>query len=456
MKYFFIAVVLCVAVNAQSQGDVKVPLWASNYLEGKSIPIDTIYYYGVGSSTTSFEDADKSAFADFATQISTQVSKTIKTVIEEKSGNLTEQTNVTSQQVTDVLLKGMKITERYTDNSTPQFLSLIKVMKEDYYNIVRNETRLQLENELASSKLNTVRHEIDAEKKREADYTVAKEQADLLSKEKQETEALKNEIEVKRIESDRIATKETADRELAIAKQKLEVENLKKELEMKRIESIKIELMKVQFKDFFGVNFPSELIDVETANTRDGSTLSAASNIFPFGFSKLGYSIGGQFVELKIKGMFELKDFKYYTAAFKFKVLSKSGDINKISLSLGATASMKSQKVKNIAIKNLVYSPAVFGSIMFPEYLNSIVSVQADKMQVGLGIISYPFFESMKSSFALIAEGRFIIDDNIKDADEASFIFQPGIQFQASENFLTKLSFQKNKNRVIELLYSFR
>jgi len=193
-------------------------------------------------------------------------------------------------------------------------------------------------------------------------------------------------------------------------------------------------------------------VDVETANIKTESAFLGGVSISPFNFAKIGYSFGISLVEFKTFGFLDGGKYKYQSSLLKFRALSESGDVHKISLAFGISAKIKTEKSNNNGAKNMVYSPVAIANILFPEVFHSLVSVNIDKMQCGAGILSYPFFESMKTSLAFSGEIIILLDKKVNYYDDNGTYFQPGVQFKATEKLVTKLSFQRNKNVLFELV----
>ncbi|PJC60646.1 MAG: hypothetical protein CO025_02640 [Ignavibacteria bacterium CG_4_9_14_0_2_um_filter_37_13] len=417
MKRVVFFLLFIASVRAQD----GIPEWATNYLSGGMTAIDSlgITYYGIGASQRSYDESDQKAFVEFASQVKLEVSNIIKKEVEENEGEVKEHTQISTQLITNVPMQGMKITARYYDAEAKWYLSFIQVKKTDYYRISLEELKLEIEKEKQAVQFDKDKLEIESAKKQVEEVKLAQEREESLQREKREVEELKNELEKKRLNDEQAA------------------------------------LQKERYKDFFEIELPDEIIYVENASTRTGSMLLLGGNLFPFGLAKVGYSLGSSIFELKTIGFFEGKNYRQQSAILKIKALSGGGDVHKISIAFGVSARMKVKNIKEADLKSLIYSPAFMVNILFPEYYYSIVSLHIDKMQFGTGLLSYPFFDSMKGSLAFFGEFVYLLDDRIKNDNKDTYFFQPGIQFQANEDVMTKLSFQQNKHLAIELILGF-
>ena len=113
------------------------PQFRPEWTNTQKSTIGTGFYYGIGVSQSNSDEADTRAFLEFARNVEVKVKSTFQREVNEEGKEFSDRTILSMEMISDVSLKGIAVTERYTDTTSATFYSLIKLKlytKERYLN----------------------------------------------------------------------------------------------------------------------------------------------------------------------------------------------------------------------------------------------------------------------------------------------------------------------------------
>jgi hypothetical protein len=94
---------------------VQKPEWVRLFQQGKTYTDTIESYIGIGSSSVSQDDADARSRHDFALSVEVRVQHVITRNIQEVDNVTRDEYNVSAQMSSDIVLRGVNITERDED-----------------------------------------------------------------------------------------------------------------------------------------------------------------------------------------------------------------------------------------------------------------------------------------------------------------------------------------------------
>jgi len=324
MQKFFIILLFLVVIPQLSYSD-STPEWVERYKKGKSIKNASEYYFGVGSSIDNQANADNKAQEEFAKNVEVQVKDVEKEILKEKNGKVWESYVSVTEIVTDVNLKGIHIAERYRDPGSGTYYSMIKIQKDEYNQIVFEELQKELERNIYENKIE--------EAKQKEGIRSSQEQFKLWLE--KETNNLKQKIE-----------------------------EYKFKIKQKQIQNNLLAQKKQEFKDFIELKPPAEALTFYNAELPiKNNTVSAEIGISPFSIQSVEYI--RKIWKLTLSSYSEFYDNKFnrQDIALKYQILPNSGNINKITLAIGAVAYEHSLYDKKWDELKVRFTPCVAGNI---------------------------------------------------------------------------------------------
>jgi hypothetical protein len=123
---FFLIISFTSSLPAQA---VQKPEWVKLFQEGRTFADAINYYFGIGSSYFTQEDADANAHLEFALNIEARVQYVISRNVEETDNALKDEYSATARVASDVVLLGVSIMGRYEDRDLKQSYALIQIQK---------------------------------------------------------------------------------------------------------------------------------------------------------------------------------------------------------------------------------------------------------------------------------------------------------------------------------------
>ncbi len=366
------------------------------------------YYFGIGSSTESQKAADDDARGEFSKNVSVKVRSVTDSYLAEKGGRITDSFKRKLKVESGLDLRGITITDRYYNDATGTYYSLIKYEKEKYLTLFKEELEREAER---------LRHEN-------------------LTKEETEREKIRHEREMARI----AAEKERKRLELQREKERLEAEKLRAK------QRHRAHLMATR-GDFIRMAMPHRMISVPTAEisgTMQEITITPA--LKPFGFFKAEYAFFWKIVAVTFNLSQKEKFFDWQEFAIKLRLLNGEIDVFKTGLALGAVQyGYDLEPIDAVSHENIGYSLFLTGNVSVPQfYLHS--SLYLDRRKAALSFQYYPFFNDLRGKLSLLLENVVIFDENFRNRFGDRFLIQPAIRFVVVPGlFTTTLSYQLNE-----------
>jgi len=112
------------------------PKWISGILV---IENTEDYYYGIGQSKKSQQDADLKARQEFILNVEVRVESVFKDKIQEHKQKSTETSSWSVSQVSEISLRGITITERYQEHIEKVIFNVIPKTTTIYYSVLPHE-----------------------------------------------------------------------------------------------------------------------------------------------------------------------------------------------------------------------------------------------------------------------------------------------------------------------------
>ena len=418
------------AVDAMGEGPSDAsgtPIWVVQAKKGEFGKIaDTSHYVGVGISPISQEEADQRARLDFGQTVETTVQSRVQentTVI----GNLElYNAEVVSEVSTNVSLKGVGITGRWSENDGGGFYSLIKLRRSEYLAILSKN----IDDELAMRQMEL---------------------------ERERTE-LAQEVESQQIEAQR----ETARIEQERAQ--VEQQRLQEQLEQERLEQKRLELEGKlnKYQGFLTTQPQAQLLSYRNAQLSSrvqhyALSIGVLPGIYPYDVTKLltrvhaGYSLF-RFMEISTTAALQDQhggfDWGYQEFDLKLRLLNSRGKLVQLSLGLGGKATLVSI-VTDFGFDWSLYGTAV---VSLPMVLSSHVSLYGGTDRIALGFTVHPFFGWIGDAVGLILEATYFFDTPYRmDAYLAEMILlQAGLRLKGN-NVATSIYLENHQSLAMTL-----
>lgn len=413
MKNWTVSLTLALAFSSIIAYSQEKPEW-TNTLKNT---IGPGYYYGIGSSQVSLDESDTRAFLEFSRMVEVKVKSLIQREVSEEGEEFSERTNISTQLISDVSLKGISITERYADTVTKTFYSLILYSVSEYDSLVLS----QIEREIALMKF---RNKMEEERKQE-ELRVQKVMNKLEEEKKQEVLRAKQE-------------------QISIEQKKQH----QKELEA--------DLYRKIYGEFLSSAPPEKIISSRHAEVSNGeNSLMVKGGLGPLQFNGALYAVRSAMFEIGGMAKFQKKKFAQQEAYLKIQVLPRVGEFSKTSLAIGAVQSVGLIADSGYQFKRSKYSLFLTGNVTIPEYYYSTFSVYGDKRKVSAGMTSFPFYEQFKNHLGFVIEFNSIFDKEFRNIKGNSFIVNGGLRLQGSDRFSTLLVYEDYEQFNLILEFQF-
>jgi hypothetical protein len=387
---FFI--LLCSPLQAQS---VQKPEWVRLFQQGKTYTDTTDSYVGIGSSALSQEDADARSRHDFAMSVEVRVQSAITRNIQEVDNITRDEYTASAQMSSDIVLRGVNITERYQDQDEKKFYALIKLQKSVFDTLLATEIRRDLERKKAENR-------VMEDKRREE---IRSQQASLELTKKEE---------------------ETRKEELALKKQ--------------------------LYDDFLKMKAPDQVVDMRNGEIPGaGCTLAARMSISPFNIRSAYLALALWHFELLTRAEFqagrflESDMFRREEALVKVQLLKHAGEIYKTSLAFGVVGYARETSLKALGASKPKYSIFATGDVGLPEALSSYASIYVDARKISAGLNCFPFPGHFQDAVSILLQADYVWNRDWRDRFQDPLLVEAGVRFRASERFATSFTYEENE-----------
>lgn len=401
----FISTVLYTNLLSQEQ-----PSWVKQ----NTIDDARNYYFGIGISDSSFADADLKARIQFAMNVEIKVKSIFEQEIKETNDQYSNHTKVTNQLISDVSLKGITVSARYSDSL---YYSLIQYKKDDYDSLIASEIRRELERQKA-----------------------------------------KNLIEEER-RSEEIRTQKVKD-SLALIQQhenlKKQKEQLALEAKQKEYEEQEREFRKKQYGEFLSQLPPEKVVTLRNGELTHGTTSFALKmSVKPF-TARRAYA-AFRLWQFEISSDVVLNESKIWQGELfgKIQILPGIGEYYKTTLAIGISQAAGKLNGSAIPKGKWKYSFFLSGNVTLPHFAYSHISFYGDKRKFAVGINSYPFYSLFKNHIGFVLDLHYIPDADFRDIYGDPVMLQGGIRLAASEKMSTLFAYEGNERFFLTLELAF-
>lgn len=375
------------------------------------------YYYGIGISHISLEESDTRAFLEFSRHVEVKVKSVFQREVSEEGKDFSESTNITTELISDVSLKGIAITERFVDSTASMYFSLIQYRTSEYDSLIQ----FQIEREIVLMKL---RNKMVEEKKQE--------EIRLQKKLNQLTE--EKEIEELRAK----------DVQLTIEQQR--------RLQQEQEEALHRKI----YGEFLRSAPPEKVVSFRNGEvSNEESSLMLKGGLAPLEHAGIMYAARTGVFELSGTALFRHKKFAQQEAHLKIQVLPRVGEFTKTSIAVGVVQAIGMIADSGYQFKRSKYSLFVAGNITVPKYYYSTFSFYGDKRKIGIGITSFPFYDQFKNHLGFMIEMNSILDKDFRNSKGNAFVVNGGIRLQASDTFSTQLVFEEYEQLFLMFEFQF-
>ncbi len=393
----------------KTSGDQQIPYWVRNM----KIEDPEECYFGIGISQESRQDADDKARVEFAKTLEVQVDARVQHEIIEKRRKASEAFSMKNTVMSKMILRGIYISERWTDPETGKFFSLIRVNKEDYNKLIEKEIALEAERHEALNRFE--------EKKRQ--------------------EALRHKESMVKLDSAQTAI------ELTEKQKKDEMREARKVRQKDHIEYI--------YRTYGHYNrFQPHtcLADMKNAEIDPGRhTISIKGSLNRPGFVSASYAMS-MFKLLNISftmGMHEDR-LDRQDATVKFKLLDGIGKIYRVSAAISFSQYMSAlpriqrfDELKEISLHN-EFTVGGMVNVSIPN-LYSTTCLQVDRRRVSLGWIIHPLYMHMDEHLGVFIQMDYFSQVFYRNLYGDKWQIQPGIQFMVfPEKVYATLAYEDN------------
>jgi len=389
------------------------PDWVSLYQQGEIGRIAPGHdsYFGVGSSPESQAGADTEARLEFARNVETRVESQYREAVRVADNKEEYSLEISTKVLTDLSLKGVRITRVWRDGQTGTFYSLIVMSRGEYAALLERN----IQEELALQKTRLAKERADLEAQAERQQLAALEKQN-----QQDQEALR----------------------LAEQKRLLDLKEQKAATNRSR------------YRRFLETTPQAQLIGFRNGQLsphfqRYRVVMGVSPGLSPFSGKdllqqiSLGYTFF-QFAELSADSHFlgEGTTLEWTAQEFglKIRVLDNAGDIIRVSLGGGGKIILLDPLSRLNDDPDGQQISTFFGSavVSLPMVLSSHISLYAGADRVAAGIITHPLFFLLGDAFGLIGEVNYIIPDELRHPEyRDGWLVQGGLRFRAGKTQTT-------------------
>lgn len=379
------------------------PEWVNAFKAGRAIANAERFYFGIGLGA-SFKEADDDARCEFAKNVEIKIAESIQNKRTEINEQASEEFNMTSEVTTEMILRGVFITERYYDETEDEYFSLICIVKEDFYDLIQNEIKLEKERKTEILAQTREINELDQQ-----------------------------------LKSEDLKTEQT---EIDYQKQKLQLKKEKEEIEYGI------------YEDFLCVIPPRRVISIETACI--SKTLLSTDfklKLAPYKADQIDFSLRLGIAEFIFRNNWQNEKLEFYNSCIRLQLLSQAGRIIRYSLSAGCDCSNLPDRFDDLDWKEIDFSPRITGSICLPMYY-SYLSCFANAYEAVLAEQIYFPWEIFGELLSFAFEMKYIWNEDQQNKFDDKFILQPGIHFQPTEKIGATFSYEDNHKFVFTFEWS--
>lgn len=379
--------------------------------------ISNSYYYGIGNSQISSDEADTRAFIEFSRNVEIKVKSIFQQQVTEEGKDFSERTNISTELISDVSLKGIAITERFSDTTSKIFFSLIQYRKTEYDSMVL----FQIEREVVLMK---VRNKMIEEKRQE-------ELRSQKIKNLQEEDRKKEELRAKQ-------------EELSIEQKRQDQKDQENELHKK------------MYGEYLNTSPPEKIVSVRNAEISNGeNSLMLKAGLAPLRFNGGFFARRLWVFEFAGNAIARNGKINQQEAFLKIQILPRIGEFSKTSLAIGAVQAIGNIVKTGYSFDRSKYSLFISGNISIPEYYYSTFSFYGDKRKIAVGATSNPFYSRFKHHLGFVVEAVTVFDKDFRNSKGNALVINGGIRLQGSDYLSTQLVYEDFEQLNLMLEFQF-
>ncbi len=391
-----------------------IPYWVKN----ETVRNPDQYYFGIGISQNSKSEADQEAFVQFAQMIELKVQSITETYLKESGDDIEDVIIDQAKIETEVKLKGITVNERFFDEETGIYYSLIQHKRDAYERMVKEQLRKEVE---------MLREKNIAEEKK-----------------KREELRHQKEMEQLKVEEEHAKMEEERKREM------LEQQKRRRRSERERF-------FNTQYKAFYEKPPTPFFFDFQSAvmSTRRNQFVLKPS-VYPLSFTQanynlytkyLGFSLGAYWVDRKL----ELQDFQ-----IRLQLLNERYGVYPIALAVGIVQyATEISDFDDVDVIQGSISPSLLANISVPQ-LYGHAALAVDRRKLSVALQHYPLFDYFNGKIALILQNDLYFFKSYRNRFNDDFLLQAGINFEVvPEALFLMFSYEDNEFLVLTIDYRF-
>ncbi|MDP8238489.1 MAG: hypothetical protein P9X24_05330 [Candidatus Hatepunaea meridiana] len=378
------------------------PDWVSEYLEKGAVDIDPHqFYFSVGLSEESQDDADNSAKLRFQSQIEVKVKAVCEREIADSKGRITkDKFKKKSKVVVDGVMRGIPVSKRYEDEESGRYFSLIKMKKKDFDRISLEETKRMIEREYA-----IMREKHAGDEKTEAEKIRHKE--------------VKSEHKEKK-------------------RQQHEKDRVSFQTWLRRIAGIES-------------NFLSEIPPNSVITFHNGVIhpefyeFTLKAGISPVRFDAFHCSVTPFKLPLALFMQTEMDDDKIQRqdGSIRVQLLPDKGKVFKTSIAFGFVEYSSGLADIPATKMQLTWSPLLTGNVTLPMY-HTFASVYGDARKFSVGFDHYLWYDNFIGAVSLMLQMDLIYDKDWRNKYGDEFLIQGGFRFKPSKYMTASITYEEH------------
>lgn len=375
------------------------------------------FYYGIGASLVSEGDADARALIAFGQNVEVRVRSIFQREVSEEGSSFSDRTSVSAELVSDVSLKGIGVSERYTDTSSHRFYSLVRYRKTEYDSLITYEIQREILLMQARNRM--------AEEKREEELRAQK------TLHKQDEERRKEDL-------------------------RRQQARLEMEKEEQRQEEEKRTLYRTMYGEFLDAGTTQRVVTMRNGEVSGtGRTLMLKGHLNPLAPAEAFYAFRLAMFELSAGVHVRAKKVQRQEAALRVQLLPGVGELTRTTLSIGVSQGLASIADSGYAFDRSVLSFFAAGDYTDPEWNFTTLSFYADRRYAAVGAVSFPFYKQFKDHVGFMLEAKYIFHEDFRDERGAPFELNAGIMLRAGPEFSTTLTLEDHRRIALAFEFQF-
>jgi len=408
------------------------PEWIKRHQEGQEIKNADRYYYGIGNSNKSQEDADAKARREFVLNVEVKVKSVFVDEIKERNRKASEYSRWSNSQVSEICLRGIGISERYHEDIEKKILGKLPMIKTQYYSLIqiRKEEYGRIVVEEIKRSINLREHALEEEIAEQRLNTRRQEEALIQKKERVNQERIKESI--KEQEHDITLDKKRS-------KLSRSIENVRNRMQ-------RIYEQESMYRDFLDQKPPFQVLSMCNGELLDGKHgFQAEIGVYPFSFERLFYAYHIRLLEFGLNVTLDQNRFDDQDFYIKLQLLPNKGKFWKTSLAFGYVEYLNSMDKIQFNRMRPEHSPFIAMNITMAPAYHSYLSLYGDFRKTSVGINNFALYRHFQNNIGFLIQCDFIYDKDFRNRFNDPVLFQAGVRFKATNNLSFTLAYEKHE-----------